>query len=45
MFSKGLVMDLFILLFLHHYFPVLLLFSSYHSILGSGLGSGPEKVA
>ena len=43
--SRGLVMDLFSLFLLHHYFLVLLLISSYHSILGKGLGSGPKKVA
>ena len=52
MFDKIAVMDsgdlikvLFNLLLLHHCFPVLLLILSYHSIFGSDLGSGPEKVA
>ena len=45
MTSKSLIKVLFNLLFLHHFFLVILLFLSYHSILGSDLGSWPEKVA
>ena len=44
MASRGLIKVLFNLLLLHHCFPSLLLFLSYHSILGSDLGSGPKKV-
>lgn len=43
--SRGLVMVLFILVFLHHFFPVLLLIATYESILDSGLAFGLEKVA
>ena len=45
MASRGLVKVLFNLLFLHHYFTIILLILSYHSIMGSDLGSGPRKVA
>jgi len=45
MASGGLVKVLFKLMLLHHCFPVLLLILSYQSILGSELGSGPEKLA
>lgn len=45
MASRGIIKVLFNLLFLHHCFHVLLLFLSYHSIRGSDLGSGPEKVS
>ena len=45
MASRVSVMVLFILFLLHHFFPLFLLISIYHSILGSGLGSGLEKVA
>ena len=45
MASRGLVMILFILLFLHHFFLVSLLILSDHSILGSNPGSGPKNVA
>ena len=44
MASRGVIKVLFDLFLLHHCFPILLLISSYHSILGSGLGSGPKKV-
>ena len=42
---RGPIKVLFNLLLLHHYFHVRLLLLSYHSILGSDLGSGPEKVS
>lgn len=42
---RGLVMVLFSLFLLHHYFPLILLILSYHPILGSDLGSWPKKVA
>ena len=45
MASRGLVMVLLSLFILLHYFYLLFLISSYHSILGNGLGSRPEKVA
>jgi len=45
MASRALVELLFNLLLLHHGFPILLLLLSYHSILGSDLGSELEKVA
>ena len=45
MASRSLVKSLFNYLLLHHCFPVILLFLSYHSILGSDLDFGPEKVA
>jgi hypothetical protein len=45
MASRGLVKGLFNYFILHHCFPIILLFSRCHSILGSDLGSGPEKVA
>ena len=45
MASRGLVKVLLGLLILLHCFPVLFLISSYHSIIGSGLGSRREKVA
>ena len=44
MASRGLVMVLFNLLLLHHCFPIFLMISSYHSIIGSGLGAGPKKL-
>ena len=43
--SRGLVKVLFNLFIWHHCFPILLVILSYHSILGSDLGSGPKKVA
>jgi len=45
MASKGLVKDLSNYLLWHHFIPVLYLILSFHSILGSGLGIGPEKLA
>jgi len=45
MASRVLVKVLFNLILLHHCFSILLLILSYHSILGSDLGSRPEKVA
>jgi len=45
MASWGLVKALINDLLLYHCFPVLYLILSFHSILGSGLGFGPEKVA
>ena len=45
MANRGLVMDLFNLCLLHHCFHVILLILSYDSILGSGMGFGPKKVA
>jgi len=42
---KSLVNILINLLLLHHCFPVLYLILSFHSIIDSGLGSRPEKVA
>ena len=45
MASRGLVMVLLSLLLVHHCFFVFLMISSYHSIMGTGLGSGPKKVA
>ena len=45
MASRGLIMVLFKLFILHHWFPILLLILRYHSIMGSDLGSGREKVA
>ena len=43
MASRGLFKVVFKLFLLHHYFTVLLLILSYHSILSSDLGSGTEK--
>lgn len=43
--SRGMVKDLINYLLFHHCFPVLYLILSFNSILGSGLGSGPKKVA
>jgi len=45
MASRGLVKAFINYLLLHHCFPVLYLIMSFHSILGSVLGFGPEKVA
>ena len=45
MASRGLIKVLFNLLLLHHCLPIILVFLSYHSILGSDLGSRLEKVA
>ena len=45
MASRVLVKVLFNLLIFHHCFLVILLLLSYHSILGSDLGSGAKKVA
>jgi len=44
MANRGMVMVLFRLFLLHNFFPIFLMISSYHSILGSGLGSGPGKI-
>jgi len=43
--SRGLIKVLLNILLFHHCFLVFLLPLSYHSILGSDLGSGPKKVA
>jgi len=45
MASRGLVNVLLKLWHLLHCFPVIFSISSYNSIMGSGLGSRPEKVA
>ncbi len=45
MASRGLVKVLLNYLLLHHCFHVLYLIQSFHSILGSDLGSRPEKLA
>ena len=45
MAGRDLIMVLINLLLLHHCFHVILLLLSYHSILGSELGSRPKKVA
>ena len=45
MASRGLIMVLFNLFIFHHCFHVFLLISSCHSLLGSVMGSRPEKVA
>jgi len=45
MASRGLVKGFFKYLHMHHCFLVISLFRRCHSILGSGLGYGPEKVA
>lgn len=45
MTSRGMVKVLLRLLLFHHYFLVLYLIMSFPSILGSGLYSGPKKVA
>jgi len=45
MASWGPVKGLFKYLILHHCFHIILLFQRCHSILGSDLGSWPEKVA
>jgi len=42
---RDLIKVLFNLLLWHHFFLFLLLFLSYHSILGSDLSFGLEKVA
>jgi len=43
--SRGLVKVFINYLSLHHYFPVLYLIMSFDSILGSGMGFEPEKMA
>ena len=43
--SRGMVKTLINYLLLHHCFPILYLIMNFHSIMGSGLGFGPEKVA
>ena len=43
MASRGLLKVLINLMLLHHDLLVLYMILSFHSILGSGLGSGPEK--
>ena len=43
MANRGLVKALINHLLFHHCFRVLYLIMSFHSFLGSGLGSGPEK--
>jgi len=45
MATRGLVKALINYLRLHHSFPVLYLILSFHSIMSSGLGSRPQKVA
>ena len=45
MANRGLIKVFFNLFLLHHCFHVLLLFLSYHSIMGSDLDFRPEKVA
>ena len=45
MASRALVKVLINYLLLQHCFPVLYLILSFHSILGNGLGYGPETVA
>jgi len=45
MASRGLVKVLINYLIFHHCFPVHYLIMNFHSILGIGLGSRPEKVS